>query len=81
MADRLSLDEMIKGTTYQVAGFANQGTDYAEKLHKMGFVQGTQLQLAPVAISDPMVIEIRGCRVALRKSEAKEIFVEEVNHA
>ncbi len=81
MARRLNLTEIGKNTIYQITGFEQQGTDYAEKLHKMGFIEGTPLQLAPVDISDPIVIQIRGCRIALRKSEAKQIFVEEVNNA
>ena len=43
----------------------------------MGFVKGTPLELAPVKLSDPMVVQIRGSRIALRKNEAKEVIVKE----
>ena len=73
-----NLTEINRGKTYQVAGFVNNETDYAEKLYKMGFVEGTPVELAPVKISDPMVIQIRGSRIALRKSEAQQILVQEI---
>ena len=44
----------------------------------MGFVEGTPVELAPVNVSDPMVIQIRGSRIALRKSEAQQILVQEL---
>ncbi|MFW2368524.1 MAG: FeoA family protein [Desulforhopalus sp.] len=78
MARQTNLTEISRDKTYQVAGFANNSTDYAEKLHKMGFVEGTPVELAPVNLSDPMVIQIRGSRIALRKSEAQQILVREL---
>lgn len=78
MSNHISLDQVRKGKTYQVAGFQNSESAYAEKLYKMGFVEGTPLRLAPVALKDPMVVEIRGSRIALRRMEAKQVFVEEL---
>jgi ferrous iron transport protein A len=78
MPKRTNLTEISRDKTYQVAGFVNNSTDYAEKLYKMGFVEGTPVELAPVNLSDPMVIQIRGSRIALRKSEAQQILVEEL---
>jgi ferrous iron transport protein A len=78
MPKSTNLTEISRDKIYQVAGFVNESTDYAEKLHKMGFVEGTPVELAPVKLSDPMVIQIRGSRIALRKSEAKQILVKEV---
>ena len=73
-----NLTEIRRDRTYQVAGFVDKSTDYAEKLYKMGFVEGTPVELAPVKLSDPMVIQIRGSRIALRKSEAQQILVQEL---
>ena len=81
MSRNIVLSAMSKGKTYQVAGFAQAGSEYAIKLHKMGFVVGTTVELAQVKLADPMVIQIRGSRVALRKNEAEQVFVEEVNNA
>lgn len=77
----MSLAEIDKGKIYTVKGFKQSSSDYTDKLYKMGFVEGTPLQLAPVAINDPLVVEIRGSRVALRKKEAEEIRVEELKNA
>ncbi len=76
MPKNTNLTEIIKGKIYQVAGFVNISSDYAEKLIRLGFVVGTPIELAPVKISDPMVVQIRGSRIALRKSEAQQILVE-----
>ncbi len=81
MGKNVSLSEIDSGKTYKVTGFKQSSSAYADKLYKMGFVEGTPLQLAPVAIKDPIVIEIRGSRVALRKKEAQEVQVEEVKNA
>lgn len=78
MPSNTNLTEISRDKIYQVAGFVNNASDYAEKLHKMGFVEGTPVELAPVKLSDPMVIQIRGSRIALRKSEAQQILVQEL---
>lgn len=78
MPKSTNLTEVKRNKIYQVAGFVDNSTDYAEKLYKMGFVEGTPVELAPVKSSDPMVIQIRGSRIALRKSEAQQILVQEL---
>jgi len=78
MPKSTNLTEIRKDKIYQVAGFVDNSTDYAQKLYKMGFVEGTPVELAPVKLSDPMVIQIRGSRIALRKSEAQQILVQEL---
>lgn len=78
MAKTTNLTEIKRDKNYRVAGFTNNSSDYAEKLHKMGFVEGTPVELAPVKLSDPLVIQIRGSRIALRKSEAQQILVQEL---
>jgi len=77
MPKPILLANMSMGEYYVVSGFQPARSDYAEKLHKMGFVEGTPVCLAPVQINDPMVIQIRGSRVALRKTEARQILVRE----
>ena len=78
MHKNTNLTEISREKIYQVAGFVNNSSDYAQKLHKMGFVEGTPVELAPVKLSDPMVIQIRGSRIALRKDEAQQILVQEL---
>ena len=78
MAGIIDLAEMSKGKRYEVDGFKSNSSAYAEKLYKMGFVKGTPVELAPVRIADPIVVQIRGSRIALRKKEAQEILVKEL---
>lgn len=78
MGRSLNLAEINQGTVYRIAGFLNDSSAYSEKLYKMGFVVGTKVELAPVKTSDPIVLQIRGSRVALRKQEAREVLVEEM---
>jgi len=77
MSKIVSLDKIRKGRSYKVSGFEKENSKYAEKLYKMGFVKGTPVELAPVQLTDPMVVQIRGSRIALRTSEAKEVLVVE----
>lgn len=81
MSRNINLTEIHKGKLYQVAGFEQTGTAYIDKLNKMGFIEGTPLQLAPVELTDPLVVQIRGSRIALRRAEAKQVYVEELDHA
>ena len=77
MAGKINLADISKGKAYQIAGFADSPSEYSEKLLKMGFVEGTTVELAPVKISDPIVYQIRGSRIALRRKEAQQIIVKE----
>ncbi|WP_320176008.1 FeoA family protein [Maridesulfovibrio sp.] len=78
MTKNINLSRILEGRTYAVLGFEAETSAYAQKLRKMGFVEGTQITLAPIKISDPMIFEIRGSRVALRRNEADQIKVEEL---
>ncbi|NOR26706.1 MAG: ferrous iron transport protein A [Desulforhopalus sp.] len=81
MSTIINLTDINQGKAYQVSGFKNHPSAYTEKLHKMGFVEGTPIALAPVKLSDPIVFQIRGSRIALRKNEAKQILVQELKDA
>ena len=78
MTKNINLSNILTGRTYNVLGFESEASEYSQKLRKMGFVEGTKITLAPIKISDPMIFEIRGSRVALRKNEADQVKVEEV---
>lgn len=77
MGRNIILADISKGISYEVVGFEPENSPYAEKLYKMGFVKGTPVELAPVKLSDPMIVQIRGSRIALRKNEAEGILVKE----
>lgn len=78
MSKNIPLSKMQHGIGYTIQGFNGAAINYAEKLTKMGFVQGTEVALAPVQQADPIVVQIRGSRVALRKNEASLILVQGV---
>jgi len=78
MNTSIHLPDMLLSKLYTVAGFTNEASDYARKLHKMGFTPGTEVTLAPVKMSDPLIVQIRGGRVALRKKEAQQVLVKEI---
>lgn len=76
-----NLAQLERGRRYLVTGFSETAAGYTEKLLKMGFVEGTPVRLAPVAMADPIVVEVRGGRIALRKNEARQVHVEELHDA
>ncbi|WP_240910266.1 FeoA family protein [Desulfopila sp. IMCC35008] len=78
---RMSLADLQRGKKYLITGYRETVSGYGDKLFKMGFVEGTPVQLAPVALKDPVVVEVRGSRIALRKNEAQLVYVKEVSDA
>ncbi len=78
MQTAMNLTDINIGKAYRVSGFRQSTSEYAEKLYKMGFVEGTVVKLAPIKMSDPLVVQIRGSRIALRRKEAQEIIVKEL---
>ncbi|CCO25042.1 FeoA family protein [Maridesulfovibrio hydrothermalis] len=78
MTTNINLSNVCVGRSYCILGYELETSEYAQKLRKMGFVEGTPIELAPIKISDPMIFQIRGSRVALRKIEAKQIKVGEL---
>ena len=47
---------------------------FRRRLMEMGLVPGTAIQLVRVApLGDPLEIEVRGCRLSIRRQEAQEV--------
>lgn len=78
MSSNLNLANISKDKSYTIVGFTSHPSEYTEKLLKMGFVEGTPIELAPVHLSDPLIFQIRGSRIALRKNEAQQVLVQEL---
>ncbi len=76
--DTITLADTDVSKIYKIARFAEPESAFADKLHRMGFIEGTPIEHIKGASHDPMVFFIRGGRVALRKSEARSILVEEL---
>ena len=74
MSRRLS--ELALGEAARVVGVDARG-DAGLRAMEMGVIPGTVVKLVAVApLGDPLVFELRGYRLSLRKSEASGIEVE-----
>ncbi len=74
----LTLPDMEYGKIYKVLGFAEKNPNYVIQLKNLGFTEGTEVTRGPSSINDPFAVLLRGSRIALRKKEAMELFIEEV---
>ena len=83
MAARILVDNQVTikdlqvGQRARITGYATQDRDYRHKLLRMGMVKQAEFTLVRVApLGDPVVIELRGMHLTLRKSEADAIAIE-----
>ena len=75
MDEPQGLDKLKVGETGTVNSFAAENPD-SLRLMEMGVLPQTRIKLIRKApLGDPLEIEIRGYKLSLRKSEAKQIFV------
>ena len=50
----------------------------AKRLLALGCTQGTEIQLKGIApLGDPLIINLRGSDLAIRKKDAKNIFIKD----
>ena len=77
MSRIINLANIQKGKSYRISDLRKLSSTYREKLIKMGFVSGTPIERASVQLQDPIILQIRGSRIALRKKEAQQILVKE----
>lgn len=73
----INLTKIKQGGKYVISGISD-GSEYAVKLEKLGFTKGTELEKGLSNIKDPIVVKIRGSRIALRKQEANIVKVKEI---
>lgn len=74
----LSLKDIPAGRSARVTGYAPGGAAYRQKLLSMGLTPGTAIRVVRVApLGDPVVIEVRGYQLSLRKAEAEALTIEE----
>jgi len=68
--------DLTVGARARVAKSA-AGSLVARRLAEMGLVEGTEFTVVKVApLGDPIEIELRGCRLCLRRKDAGGIQVE-----
>ena len=49
---------------------------FAKRLLALGFIEGTEVKLVATApLGDPIIINLRGFNLAIRKNDAKNIFI------
>ncbi len=73
----LRLQDIPPGRLARVLGFGATATGYRQRLLAMGLTPGTTLKLIRVApLGDPVLVELRGFRLSLRKDEAAALQIE-----
>ncbi len=77
MLSEINLTEIEPGKIYIISDIAEK-SEYAHKLEKLGFTRGTPVEKGLSNIKNPMVIKLRGSRIALRTNEAKIVKVKEI---
>jgi ferrous iron transport protein A len=71
-----NLSEVLHGVWHQVESLAGP-EDACYRLLELGFTPGAEVKVAQVApLGEPLVVILRGTRLALRKDEAAWIIVE-----
>jgi|UniRef100_Q3AP97 ferrous iron transport protein A len=71
----MRLSELRVGDAGEIATVKSQGA-VRRRIMDMGLIKGTPFRVVRVApLGDPMEIAFKGLHLALRKSEAQEIFV------
>jgi ferrous iron transport protein A len=71
-----SLSEVLHGVWHQVESLAGP-EDACYRLLELGFTPGAEVKVAQAApLGEPLVVVLRGTRLALRKDEAAWIIVE-----
>lgn len=57
----------------------NSDEEIKKRLLALGCVEGTEIELKKIApLKDPMVVNFRGCDMAIRKDTAKKIKVKTI---
>ena len=74
----LTLADVGNGKPFRVLHLAATG-EIRQRLLDMGFIRGaTGRVLREALLRDPIELEMLGYKVSLRRAEAREIFVEEI---
>ncbi|MBT3294645.1 MAG: ferrous iron transport protein A [Verrucomicrobia bacterium] len=77
VSDRVKIKDLQIGQSARVTGYATRDRDYRHKLLRMGMVRQADFTLLRVApLGDPVVIELRGSNLTLRKAEADAVEIE-----
>lgn len=75
LTNMLKLSEIKLGETVTIVSFIEE--DISENLMKMGFIPGEKITVERFApLGDPIIVEVFGYRLSMRKAEAERVLVE-----
>ena len=73
----MSIVDLKKGMNGQIKSIEGD-KKLAKRLLALGFIEGTQISLKTVApLGDPIVVNLRGFDIAIRKKDAQNIHLME----
>ena len=76
-ATEISLSEIPSGESVTLRRFNPQkGYGFTNRLVSLGFTPGVTIEMLQNYWYGPLVVSVRGTRVALGRQEAKSVFVE-----
>lgn len=69
----MTLDEAEKGQRFHIARVQGERS-FRRRLMELGLIPGTEVALVRVApLGDPLELEVRGCRLSMRRAEARGV--------
>ena len=71
----ISLDELVPGEHGTVLSFAD-GRMVTNRLTSLGFTPGVTINMTQNYGQGPLIVTVRGTRVALGRGEATKIFIQ-----
>lgn len=70
------LSKIKTGNSVKIAGLNCTG-NMRQRFIDLGMYKGTEVKVKSFApLGDPMIIEVNECKIAIRKNDAKKLFVE-----
>ncbi len=73
-ADRLCLNDLATGETGVVRQL-DGGSHFRSRMASLGFTLGTQVRMVQNYGHGPIIVSVRGARVALGRGEARKVHV------
>lgn len=79
ISSRLTLSEMLAGEDATILAFED-GRAVKNRLASLGFTPGVRVNMTQNYGHGPLIVTVRGTRVALGRGEAAKIIVERGSH-
>src|SRR5215510_1900101 len=74
----LTLDQAVPGTAAIVEKVGG-ARSFRRRLMELGLIPGIQVEVLRIApFGDPLELEVRGCNLSIRASEARQVEVERI---